>query len=510
MDSQIVIYSWIFMGLFILMMLFFGWIGLRKTKTADDFATARSSYSPVVIALVIAAGISSGSTFMGMPGLAYSIGTPSLWYPLLYPIATVIGMLFVAKVIKKYGDEFGTRTIPEFIGERYNSEFLRIALTIISILLIFYVISQFVAAATMFQTMMGIDYGLGLIITAVVIGIYVFMGGSHSDIITDTVQGILMLLVALTVFICFAMGIGVNGGFSGMMQAISTAKPEGNFNQLFLPGDKTYGSFWLVGLLFIAHLPFAIQPHLGNKFMAVKEGKDIRKLIMYCTAFATILPLMALGGMLGIAVIGSDAAIHPDQIIPVLFSEIFPPIIAAFLAVAVLSAVMSTSDGLVVSLSQLLANDLYRKTIVPRINISKERAERNELLISRYSTVLILVAAVLLAWSPPESLSIFLWIGIGGIMAATAGPILLGGLWERATKKAAIASLLVGTSVYWIVYLPFGFNFSNPFGASGIGVIVGLVVMYVVTILTTNSSSGNVEKNRFSDSSNTKVLNRKV
>lgn len=487
MNTQIVTYSWIFMGLFILMMLYFGWVGMKRTKTSEDFATARSSYSPLVIALVIAAGISSGSTFMGMPGLAYSIGTPSLWYPLLYPIATVIGMLFVAKVIKKYGDEFGTRTIPEFIGERYKSDFLRIALTIISILLIFYVVSQFVAAATMFQTMMGVDYGIGLIITAAVLAVYVFMGGSHSDIITDAVQGLLMLIVAITVFVCFMTSVGVNGGFTDMLDTLSNENPQGGFNQLFLPGDNTYGAFWLVALLFVAHLPFSVQPHLGNKFMAVKGSKDIRKLIMYCTIFATILPLMALGGMLGVAVVGADAGISPDQIIPVLFSEIFPPVIAAFLAIAVLSAVMSTSDGLIVSLTQLLANDLYRKTIVPRINISKAKAERYELIISRYSTFLVIIAAVFFAWSPPEFLAVFMWIGIGGIMAATAGPIVVGGIWDRANKTAAISSLIAATVVYWFVYLPIGLNFSNPFGAAGIGVIVGMLTMYIVTIATTES-----------------------
>ncbi|WP_147804871.1 sodium:solute symporter family protein [Alkalicoccus halolimnae] len=492
MDSNIVVYSWIFMSLFIFLMLAMGWVGMRRTKTPDDFATARSSYGPFVIALVIAAGISSGSTFMGMPGLAYSLGTPSLWYPLLYPIATVIGMLFVAKVIKRYGDQFGTRTIPEFIGERFNSNFLRLCLTIISILLIFYVVSQFVAAATMFQTMMGINYQTGLIITAVVLAIYVFMGGSHSDIITDAIQGFLMVIIAVVVFISFMTSFGAVGGFGDMLNTIAEERPEGGFNQLFLAGDNTYGSLWLVGLLFVAHLPFAVLPHLGNKFMAVKSGKDMKKLIMYCTIIATILPLMALGGMLGIAVIGSDAGISPDQIIPVLFSELFPPVIAAFFAVAVLSAIMSTSDGLIVSLTQLLANDLYRKSIVPKLKISKERAEINELLISRYSTFVVIIAAVILAWSPPQFLSIFMWIGIGGIMAATAGPLVVGALWQRATKTAAISSLVAGTVSYWIIYLPFGFNFSNPFGASGIGVIIGMLTMYFVTIATSEKSSKGV------------------
>lgn len=496
MNSEIVMYSWIFVVIFIGGMVALGFVGMKRTKDADDFATARSSYGPLTMALVIAAGISSGSTFMGIPGLAYSMGTPSLWYPLLYPIATVIGMLFVAKVIKKYGDEFGTRTIPEFIGERYKSEFLRIALSIISILLIFYVISQFVAAGTMFQTMLGVNYGTGLIVTGIVLGFYVFLGGSHSDIITDSIQGFLMLIVALIVFVSFITGFGVEGGFSGMMDKISAERPEGDFNTLFAEGDMTYGAFWLVGLLFIAHLPFAIQPHLGNKFMAVKDGKDMKKLLMYTTIFATFLPVMALGGMMGIAVIGGGADIRPDSIIPLLFSELFPPVLAAFLAVAVLSAIMSTSDGLIVSLSQIVANDLFRKTIVPRTNMSSEKAAKWELLLSRYSTIVVMVLAVVFAWNPPESLAVFLWIGIGGIMAATAGPILVGALWKKGTKTGAISSLLIGNVVYWIVYLPIGIGFTNPFGAAGIAVLVSMLVMYTVSLATQpkTSTSMAVEK----------------
>src|SRR5699024_638082 len=162
----------------------------------------------------------------------------------------------------EYGDTLGTRTIPEFIGNRYDSNFLRIVLAIISALLIFYVISQLVAAATMFQIMMGVDYKIGILITIVVIGVYVFMGGSHSDIMTDAVQGMLMVLIAIVVVICFVFAVGADGGFSGMIQTIQERRPEGHFGKLFIPGDATYGSIWIVLLVFVAHLQFAIQPDL--------------------------------------------------------------------------------------------------------------------------------------------------------------------------------------------------------------------------------------------------------
>lgn len=491
MDS-VVLWSWIFIIFFIGLMLFFGYLGLKKTNTSDDFATARSSYGPITIALVISAGIASGSTFMGMPGLAYDLGAPSLWYPLLYPVATVFGMLFFAKAIKEYGDRLGTRTIPEFIGNRYNSGTLRLILAIISILLIFYVISQLVAAATMFQIMMGLDYQVGIIITIVVIGIYVFMGGSHSDIMTDAVQGALMVIIALVVLVCFTFAVGVNGGFGDMINIITERRPEGHFGQLFIPGDETYGNLWLVLLLLIAHLPFAIQPHLGNKFMAVRANKDLKKLLMFTTIFATILPLMGLGGMLAIAVLDPGLDIRADAVIPTLFTEIFPPFVAAFLAVAVLSAVMSTSDGLVVSLTQILANDIFRLSIVPKINISSQKAENYELLISRYSTFLFLILAGIVAWTPPEFLSIFMWIGIGGIVSATAGPLVIGSLWKRANRKSAFISLLAGTASYWVIYLPFLLDVSNPFAAAGMGVIISMLTMVVSTLTTSKPGDNNL------------------
>lgn len=490
--SDVVFWSWILLGLFIIMMITFGVIGMKRTNNNDDFATARSSYGPITIALVISAGIASGSTFMGMPGLAFDLGAPSLWYPLLYPVATVFGMLFFAKAIKEYGDTLGTRTIAEFIGNRYNSNFLRIILAIISALLIFYVISQLVAAATMFQIMMGVDYRVGILITIVVIGTYVFMGGSHSDIMTDAVQGMLMVLIALIVVICFAFGVGVDGGFGGLIESINERRPEGHFGQLFIPGDETYGSIWLVLLLLIAHIPFAIQPHLGNKFMAVKSGKDLKKLIMWTTIFATILPLMGLGGMLAIGVLPADIDIRADAVIPTLFTELFPPFIAAFLAIAVLSAVMSTSDGLVVSLTQILANDLFRLSIVPKLNMAKEKAEKIELNISRIATPIVLIIAGIVAWNPPQYLSIFMWIGIGGFVSSTAGPLVIGSLWKRANKLSATISLIVGTLAYWIIYLPFGFDVSNPFAAAGLGVIISMITMVVSVFLTTNKNEDNL------------------
>src|SRR5699024_108806 len=116
---------------------------------------------------------------------------------------------------------------------------------------------------------------------------------------------------------------------------------------------------------------------------------------------------------------------------------------------------------------------------------STEKADKIELNISRYATPVVLIIAATVAWSPPQYLSIFMWIGIGGIVSSTAGPLVVGSLWKRANKLSAIISLIIGSIAYWVIYLPFGFNVSNPFAAAGLGVIISMVAMTISVFATT-------------------------
>src|SRR5690606_11541903 len=74
---------------------------------------------------------------------------------------------------------------------------------------------------------------------------------------------------------------------------------------------------------------------------------------------------------------------------------------AALLGVGVLAAIMSTADGLVISTSQVFANDFYRRSIAPRIHpdLDEARLDRNVLHISRVTTALTVVGAAVLGWA---------------------------------------------------------------------------------------------------------------
>jgi SSS family transporter len=482
-DTNIGAWGWIWVVVFMLLFIGMGAYGMRKTKTEEDFAVARGSYGPFMLAFAFAATIASGATFMSLPGMAYSKGFAVVWYPAVYPIAIYLGMILAVKLIKRAGDRFKSNSLPEFMGQRYNSDFLRIAFALLSLLLVFYIAAQIVAAATMFEVLLDLDYMTGIFVSVAVIMLYIGMGGSHADIMTDGIQGIMMVIIALIIAGMFLLSPGVEGfGPAAINQALVAEDAAMGWDNYFIEDDLIFGSFILILLLFIAHLPFAMNPHIGKLAFALKEPKQIRTFLLIAIPMGSILGFTVLGGLHARALVGPG--LPPDQAIPVLFTQLFPPFLAGMLGVGVLSAIMSTSDGLFISIAVIFSNDLYKRTLAPVIHKDKSEAQIDHIAlnISRIAIVIVGIVAVWLASDRPKFLAVLLWIGIGGIVSGAAGPLLIGSLWKRATKAGAIASFLTGVLLYAYLYVVHGWK--NPFGVAGTCVVVASVVMIVVSLIT--------------------------
>ena len=493
MDTYIGLWGWAWVVVFLALFIGIGVWGMRKTSNDEDFAVARGAYGPVTLAFAFAATIASGATFMSLPGMAYSKGFASLWYPATYPIAIYVGMILAIKLIKRAGDKFRSNSLPEFMGQRYNSNFLRIGFALVSMLLVYYIAAQIVAAATIFEVLLGLNYQHGILVSVAVIALYITMGGSHADIMTDGIQGVMMVLIGLIIGVIFFLGVGFEGtGPSLINDALVKQDPSLGWDNYFREGDVLFGSFWLISLIFIAHIPFAMNPHIGKLAFALNDPKQIRTFLLIAIPVGSILGFTVLGGLHARALFGPEFGdvIRPDQAIPVLFTQLFPPFVAGLLGVGVLSAIMSTSDGLFISIAVIFSNDLYKKTFAPVIhkNKSKEQVEQIALNISRVAIVLVGVVACWLAWNPPQFLAVLLWMGVGGILAGATGPLLIGSLWKGATKTGAIASFLVGVISFGLGIVYFfvlkEVPFKNPFAVAGTCIIIAAVTMIVVSLFT--------------------------
>ena len=448
---DLTLWSWVFLVAYIGMMLVFGFVGQRKVTNADDFATARSSYGPVFLAFAFAATTASGATFVGFPGIGYNAGMAAIWSVFLYPIGVYLGVLLCMRLVSNSGHEFGSRSIPEYLGIRYQSDLIRILVSLFSLSLFFYLAGQLVSGIVMFEIMLGLSPAVALGVTALVLMIYVVLGGAHADILTDGVQGFIMVAVGLLVAGMFVMGYGIEGGFSGMLDQLE-AKDE-NLVGWLNKNDVLYHSWWSVLAILLAHIPLGMLPHIGNKLWALKEPSQRRKFIRLAFCFGMILGMLGLGGILARVILGEG--VSGNQALALLFIELFPSWLAALLGVGILAAVMSTADGLVVSSSQIVANDLYRLSFVPKFrpNLSEEEVERRVLNISRVSTVVIMVLCTMMAWSMLDmNVTLIVWIGTGCMMAAFAGPLILGAVWQGVTRTGAFAGLLSGGAVFLITF----------------------------------------------------------
>ena len=447
----LVVWSWIFLALYVGMMLVFGIVGQRKVTSGDDFATARSSYGPIFLAFAFAATTASGATFVGFPGIGYDAGMSVMWSVFLYPMGVYTGVLLCLHLVSNSGHSFGMRSIPEYLGIRYQSDAVRILVSLFSLSLFFYLAGQLVSGIIMFEVMLGLPPLVALIITSLVLLVYVVMGGAHADILTDGVQGFIMVLVGLLVTAMFVTGYGSEGGFSGMLDSLRSQ--DENLVKMLNPENVLYHSWWSVVAVFLAHVPLGMLPHIGNKLWALKEPSQRSMFIRLAFSFGLILGMLGLGGIMARAILGEG--VNGNQALIMLFIELFPSWLAALLGVGILAAVMSTADGLVVSSSQIVANDIYRLSFVPkfRANLSEEEVERRVLNVSRVSTVVIMILCTILAWNMLDmNVTIIVWIGSGCMMAAFAGPLILGSVWSGVTKAGAFAGLISGGLTFILVF----------------------------------------------------------
>jgi sodium/proline symporter len=218
--------------------------------------------------------------------------------------------------------------------------------------------------------------------------------------------------------------------------------------------------------------------------------------------------LLGMGGLLARALLGDalyQEGMNPNAALPMLFIELFPPWLAALVGVGVLSAIMSTADGLVVSSSQIIANDLYRRTLVPRLKltISHDALDASVLSISRISTVVVLLLCMGMAWALIDTnIALIVWIGNGGMMAAFAGPLVVGALWRGVTRYGAYAGLLTGFLTFIVLHTrqldpswigPGALHSAvawlyqegpNPYSCAAMGEIVSVLVTFAVSRLT--------------------------
>ncbi|MBP1932360.1 sodium:solute symporter family protein [Ammoniphilus resinae] len=486
---------WLIFGLLVIYFFFLSWIGKKgaaHSKTMEGFATAKGKVNPWIVGASFAATYASANLFIGVPGLAYQYGTAVLWYTLGCFGASWIGLLLFAKTFWKYGNKFGgVYTLPEWLGRRYNSKTLQILVSLLILFNVYYIVGQNVGLATIFESILGIPYTWGIIIGVAITILYIGLGGAYAQMVTDGIQGILMAVTSLLVLISLFWTIG--GGFNvfGVLnERLASIDPN-----LVAPisNGGPYNSVLAVIAVQFMLFSFVLMPHLLSKVLSIKEEKDLKPFTLSAGITLFIIStLMVLGGLAARALVPTLEA--ADQAIPVYLTQAFPPVVVAFMIVGIISAILSSTDGLYLGVTTSIGNDIY-KVAAPFIHRGKQLTaqaiDQKAVKVSKIALVFVGLASLYISLDRPESLSILIQFSFSAIISGVIAPISLGYIWKKANGYGAVAGMLTGTLLY-VAFMNFKFV-ENMYLAMFLSSVASFIVMGVISMFTNKEVEAKAE-----------------
>ena len=342
------------LALYFVVMLGIGMYAFKKsTNDVSGFMLGGRSLSPSVAALSAGASDMSGWMLMGLPGAMYVSGLSSVWIAIGLVIGAFLNYIIVAPRLRTYTEVANDSiTLPNFFENRFKdkSHLLRVVSSIVIIVFFtLYTSSGIVAGGKLFESSFGLNYEMGLYVTAGVVVAYTFFGGFLAVSLTDFVQGCIMFVALVLVPI---VAIDSIGGVSEMNNSINAINPE-LFNLFSGVGALGIISAMAWGLGYFG------QPHIIVRFMALRSVKDMptaRRIGMSWMIIALIGALTT--GLFGMAYANTNNinVDDPETIFIVLSQLLFHPLIAGFLLAAILAAIMSTISSQLLVTSSSLAN----------------------------------------------------------------------------------------------------------------------------------------------------------
>lgn len=448
-----------------------GFVAYKATDTLSDYILGGRQLGPAVTALSVGASDMSGWLLLGLPGAVYLSGVSEVWIGVGLVVGAFFNWLLVAPKLRSFTERANdSLTIPEFLERRFNdsSHTLRFvsALTIL-VFFTFYVSSGLVGGAILFEEVFGLDYLNALLIGALVIVSYTFLGGFLAVSWTDFFQGCLMLLALIILPI---VAINELGGLENTTTVLHDINPD--------YASLSKGFTWLGFIsLFAWGLGYFGQPHILSRFMAIRSTEDIPKSRNIAMSWMVISLVGALGvGLVGSAYFADQPLNNPETVFIFLTQAMFNPWVAGVLIAAILSAIMSTIDSQLLVCSSVIVEDFYK-------HISKKEASENQLVwLTRFSLLAIALIATWVATNPESSvleLVSYAWAGFG----AAFGPAILFSLyWPKYTKHGALATIVSGAMIV-IVWKQLSGGIFDLYEIVP-AFIMASIVGYVVSLLT--------------------------
>ena len=285
--------------LYVLSVIFLGWLGYRRTKTAADYMVGGRKTHPFIMAMSYGATFISTSAIVGFGGVAGLFGMSLLWLTALnIGVGIFIAFVVLGGPTRRIGHALDAHTYPELLGRRFQSKFIQVFAGLVIFLgMPLYAAAvmiggaEFVSAAFPFSTDPDSNYRLAVLIFALITAAYVFAGGLKAVMYTDALQGTIMF-VGMAVLLVW--GYSSVGGVTDGHQKLTdlaplvpqTLKDIGHQGWTAMPkfgfGEKQNDLWWIVVSTIVMGVGIGVlaQPQLNVRFMTVKSKRELNRAVL--------------------------------------------------------------------------------------------------------------------------------------------------------------------------------------------------------------------------------------
>lgn len=404
-----------------------------RTRDVMDFWVFGQNMGPVLATWSLIANFVSSVSVIGFVGAVYVDGYSLMTHTIL---GLMLGLAALYAVVG-YVRRLNVLTFPDLIARVTGYEGAR---PLAGVVLLtsgwLYLIMQLVGAGLLITAITGVPYEYMVWVIGAVFIVYTVLGGLVSVAWTDLLQGVLMVFAVTAALVYMTVDLGgitaINTGFAALDPALVHPTGEGSYPPV------------VIAAMFLAFFGTILTEQ--DMLIRIAATRDVRTAKIHLAAAGVVLSLfysalVILGGATAVALLGSGLGVdNPDAAFPTLITAYVPTAVGVMIILAVMSAILSTTDTRLHATGMTVARDIFSY-------FAPDADERRLMRVSRVATVVLGVTATAAAIDPPGTIIVLYGLRAVLLTSAFLVPVYMAVFRSDLEGRAVIAAIMGGAAI---------------------------------------------------------------
>ena len=429
----------------------------------DEWGLGGRGFGTWITWFLLGGDLYTAYTFVAVPAAMWATGAVTGFFAVPYTIVLYPIIFIIMSRLWSVSHRHGYVTSADFVGGRYGSRWLSLAVAVTGIVATMPYIALQLVGIKAVLTVLGLGSSenmlltdLPLILAFVVLAAYTYTSGLRAPAMIAVVKDLLIYLSVIVAVIYLPIKFGgwdtIFGAAETKLGTVNqaTGKPAG----VFIPGGANYSAYWSLALG--SALALFMYPHSVTGVLASKGRNTIRRNAAILPLYSLMLGFLALLGYVAIKAgtkpTDLDGSVNPQLVVPQLFLDHFPAWFAGVALAAIAIGALVPAAIMSIAAANLFTRNVYRDFIRPDVDAKTEAS------VSKIVSLVVKVGALIFVVAMDQTTAINLQL-LGGIWILQTFPAVVAGLYTRWFDRWA---LLAG----WAVGIAFGtvsaYNVLNP------------------------------------------------